>query len=64
VWSLSQNTATSTTRARRGIVPDLGMDAGEVDPLVEPMADRFIAGVGDEVWEAADLPVVTRFRAE
>jgi hypothetical protein len=57
VSSLSQNTATSTIRRRR-ILPDLGVDAGEVDPFVEPMADPFIAGVGDEVRKAADVLVV------
>jgi hypothetical protein len=27
-----------------GIFPDLGIDAGEIDPLVEPRADPIIAG--------------------
>jgi hypothetical protein len=54
VPSLSQNTATST-RFGYGILPDLGIDAGKVDPLVEPVADSFVAGVGDEVREAADV---------
>ena len=43
---------------RRRILPDLGVDAGEVDPFVEPMADPFIAGVGDEVRKAAEVLVV------
>jgi hypothetical protein len=47
---------------RRGILPDLGIDAGKVDPLVEPMADPLIAGVGDEVRKAADIFVVPRFQ--
>jgi hypothetical protein len=43
-------------RMRRcGIIPDLGIDAGKVDPLVEPVADSFVAGVGDEVRKAADV---------
>ena len=35
-------------------LPDLGIDAGEADPLVEPVADPVIAGVGSKVREAAD----------
>src|SRR5271169_3779415 len=61
VSSLSQNTATSTKCAGR-ILPDLGIDAGEIDPLVEPAADPFVAGVGNEVREAADVFVVSRFQ--
>jgi hypothetical protein len=44
------------------ILPDLGVDAGEVDPFVESMADPFIAGVGDEVRKAADVLVVPRLQ--
>ena len=44
-----------------GILPDLGIDAGEVDPLVEPAADTVLAGVGDKVREAADVFVVPGF---
>jgi hypothetical protein len=43
---------------RRGILPDLGIDAAEVDLLVEPSADPILAGVGDEVREAATVFVV------
>src|SRR5436305_4498199 len=46
---------------RRGILPDLGIDAGEVDPLVEPASEPVIACVGNEVREAADVFVVSRF---
>jgi hypothetical protein len=56
VSSLSQNTATSTRWAGTAF-PDLGVDAGEVDPFVEPMADPFIAGVGGEVRKAEVLVV-------
>ena len=34
---------------RRRILPDLGIDAGEVDLLVEPAADRVVTAVGNEV---------------
>jgi hypothetical protein len=40
---------------RRRILPDLGIDAGEVDSFVEPLSDPFVARVGNEVREAADL---------
>jgi hypothetical protein len=40
---------------RRRIHPDLAIDAREVDPLVKPAADSVIAGVGNEVWEVADV---------
>jgi hypothetical protein len=46
-------------RGRR-ILPNLGIDAGEVDPFVEPLSDPFVAGVGNEVREAADIFVVSR----
>ena len=41
-----------------GIIPDLGIDAGEIDLLVEPAADPIAAGVGNEVREAADVLLV------
>jgi hypothetical protein len=40
---------------RRRILPDLGIDALKIDPLVEPAADPIVAGVGNEVREAADV---------
>jgi hypothetical protein len=40
---------------RRCILPYLGVDAGEVDPFVEPMSDPFVAGVSNEVGEAVDI---------
>ena len=48
---------------RRRILPDLGIDTGEIDPLVEPAADPIIAAIGNEVREAADIFVVPRFEA-
>ena len=33
-------------RRRRRSLSYLGVDPGEIDPLVEPMADAFIAGIG------------------
>jgi len=47
---------------RRGILPDLGIDAGEVDPLVEPAADPVVAAVGNKVGKAADVYLVPRFQ--
>ena len=41
-----------------GILPDLGIDAGEIDPLVEPAADPIVAGIGDKVRKAADVFIV------
>jgi hypothetical protein len=41
-------------RGRR-ILPDLGIDAGKVDPLVKPAADPIVAGVGNKVREIADV---------
>jgi hypothetical protein len=32
----------------RRILPDLSIDASQVDFLVEPVADPFIAGVGEK----------------
>jgi hypothetical protein len=45
-----------------GILPDLGIKAGKIDPLVEPTADPIIAGVGNEGQEAADIFIVPRFQ--
>jgi len=42
-------------------LPDLGIEAGEVDPLVELAADPVVAGVGNKMREAADVFVVSRF---
>ena len=53
VSSLSQNTAPSTRCAGRRILPDLGIDVGEIDLLVEPAGDLVIAAVGNEVGKAA-----------
>jgi hypothetical protein len=36
---------------RRRILPDLGIDAGEVDPLIKTVADLVVAGIGYEVRE-------------
>jgi hypothetical protein len=58
---LSQKTAMSTMWADR-VLPDIGIDADEVDPLVEPPSDRIVAGVGDEVGKAADVFVVARLQ--
>ena len=41
-----------------GILPDLGIDADEIDPLVEPAADPIVAGIGDKVRKAADVFIV------
>jgi hypothetical protein len=43
---------------RRGVLPNLGVDADEVDLLVERFPDPIVTGVGDEVREAADVFVV------
>jgi hypothetical protein len=61
VSSLSQNTAMSTKRRGRRILPDRGVDAGEVDPLVQPAADPILAGVGNKVRKAADVFVSPGF---
>ena len=47
---------------RRGILPDLAINASEVDPLVKPAANPVIARVGNEVWESANVFVVSRFQ--
>ena len=44
-----------------GILPDLGIDADEIDPLVEPAADPIVAGIGDKVRKAADVFIVPGF---
>src|SRR5215472_809123 len=48
---------------RRHIFPDLGIDTGEVDLLVEPAADPVVSAVGNEVGEAADEFVVARLQS-
>jgi hypothetical protein len=40
---------------RRRILPDLGIDAGEVDLFLEPTANPVVAAVGNEVWKTADV---------
>ena len=62
VSSLPQNTATSTRCAGAASLPDLGIDAGEVDPLVEPAPDPVVAGVGNKMREAADVFVIPGFQ--
>jgi hypothetical protein len=47
---------------RRRILPDLGIDVAEVDLFVEPTAGPLLAGVGNEVREAADVFVLARFQ--
>jgi hypothetical protein len=46
---------------RRRILLDLGVDAREVDLLVDPAADPIVAGVGNKVRGAADVFVVPGF---
>ena len=48
---------------RRRILPDLGIDVVEVDLFVEPVARSLLAGVGNEVREAADVFVLARFQS-
>jgi hypothetical protein len=43
---------------RRRILPDLGIDALQIDFLVEPTADPVIAAVSNEVREIADIFVL------
>jgi len=62
VSSLPQNTATSTRCAGAASPPDLAIDAGEVDPLVEPAPDPVVAGVGNKMREAADVFVIPGFQ--
>ena len=47
---------------RRRILPDLGIDVAEVDLFVEPTAGPLLAGVANEVREAADAFVLARFQ--
>ena len=47
---------------RRCILPHLGVDAGEVDIFVAPVANPVVAGIGYEVWEAADVFIVFRLQ--
>jgi hypothetical protein len=47
-------------QARR-VLPDFGIDALEVDLLVEPAADSVIASIGYEMRKAADEFVVPAF---
>ena len=47
---------------RCGILPNLGVDAGEVDLLVEPSSHPIVADVSDEVREVADVLVVARLQ--
>jgi hypothetical protein len=53
VVAIAEHSDVDHVRWRR-IVPDLGIDALQVDPPVEPAADPVIAAVGSEVREAAD----------
>jgi hypothetical protein len=46
----------------RRILPDLPIDATEVDLFVEPTAGPLLAGVSYGVWESADVFVVSRFQ--
>ena len=43
-------------------LPDLGIEAGEVDPLVEPAPDPVVAGVGNKMRDAADVFVIPGFQ--
>jgi hypothetical protein len=47
---------------RRRVLPDLDIDASEVDLLVKPAANPVVAGVSNEVREAADVFVFARFQ--
>ena len=47
---------------RRRILPDLRIDASEVDLFVEPTANSIVAAVGNEVREAAYVFVLARFQ--
>ena len=48
--------------SRRRILPNLAIDASEVDLFVEPTAGPLLASIGNEVWETADVFVVSRFQ--
>src|SRR5215471_13265613 len=43
---------------RRGVLPDHGINAREVDLLVEPFPDPIVAGIGNKVRKSADAFVV------
>jgi hypothetical protein len=47
---------------RRRFLPNLGIDACEVDSLVEPVSDPFLACVGNKLREAADVFIVARLQ--
>ena len=47
---------------RHRILPDLAIDATEVDLFVEPTANPVVASVGNKVWETADVFVLPRFQ--
>jgi len=65
-WMENRNADASGTYidqvSRRLILPDLGVDAREIDPLVEPAANPALAGICNEVWEIADVFVVPWFQ--
>jgi hypothetical protein len=42
-------------QVRRRILPDLPIDTSEVDFLIKLAANPVVAGVGNEVWETADV---------
>ena len=60
VVAVAEHGGIDQVRGRR-ILPDLGIDAGKVDPLVKPAADPIVAGVGNKVREIADVFIVSRF---
>src|ERR1700722_10781336 len=45
---------------RRRILPDLAIDARQVDLLVKPAANSVVTGIGNEVRETADVFVFPR----
>jgi hypothetical protein len=49
---------------RHRILPDLAIDATEVDLFVEPTANPVVASVGNEVWETADVFVLPPVSAD
>jgi hypothetical protein len=49
VSSLSQKHGNIDEVRRRRILPDLGVHARQIDPLVKPSADPVFAGIGNEV---------------
>ena len=46
----------------RRILPNLGVDTFQVDPLVEPAPYSVVTSIGNEVREVADVFVFTRFQ--